>query len=79
VLSLRDYRDEFADAQDREQFCGLPVPTYVGMSGDGVPQYEPQSFPYTSLTHSARWNAWVYDDSIGIPALDSRYDDEIPW
>lgn len=22
-----------------------------------------------------RWNPWVYDDSIGIPALDHRYDD----
>lgn len=30
---------------------------------------------YTSRHMGPRWNAWVYDDSIGIPALDSRYDD----
>jgi len=33
-------------------------------------------FRYTSL--GACWNPWVYDDSIGIPALDSRYDDDLP-
>lgn len=30
-------------------------------------------FRYVSL--GADWNPWVYDDSIGIPALDSRYDE----
>jgi hypothetical protein len=27
------------------------------------------------LPIGADWNPWVYDDSIGIPALDSRYDE----
>lgn len=30
---------------------------------------------YCSL--GASWNPWVYDDSIGIPALDTTYDDPI--
>lgn len=34
---------------------------------DGTP------FRYESL--GADWNPWVYDDSIGIPALDSRFED----
>lgn len=32
-----------------------------------------RAWGYASL--GARWNSWVYDDTIGIPALDSRYDD----
>lgn len=31
---------------------------------------------YTSI--GAHWNPWVYDDTIGIPALDTRYDEDIP-
>lgn len=35
---------------------------------------------YTSLQGLNRVNPWVYDDTIGIPALDSRYDDiEANW
>ena len=30
---------------------------------------------YTSRHISPDWNPWVYDDTIGIPALDTRYDD----
>ena len=31
--------------------------------------------PFRYESTGASWNPWVYDDSIGIPALDSRYDD----
>lgn len=30
---------------------------------------------YTSRHMTPNWNPWVYDDTIGIPALDTRYDD----
>lgn len=30
---------------------------------------------YTSAHISPSWESWVYDDTIGIPALDSRYED----
>lgn len=30
---------------------------------------------YTNAHMVPRWNPWVYDDTIGIPALDTRYDD----
>lgn len=30
---------------------------------------------YTSHHMEPNWNPWVYDDSIGIPALDHTYDD----
>lgn len=30
---------------------------------------------YTSHHMTPNWNPWVYDDTIGIPALDTRYDD----
>lgn len=34
---------------------------------------------YTSGHIGASWNPWVYDDSIGIPALDTRYDECEVW
>ncbi len=30
---------------------------------------------YTNSHMRPNWNPWVYDDTIGIPALDTRYDD----
>jgi hypothetical protein len=30
---------------------------------------------YTSRHIEPNWNPWVYDDTIGIPALDTRYED----
>ncbi len=33
------------------------------------------SLGYTSHHQAPNWNPWVYDDTIGIPALDTRYED----
>ncbi len=32
--------------------------------------------PYGYCTTDTRWNPWVEDDTIGIPALDTRYEED---
>lgn len=69
---LRQYADVFRNAEHRELFCGA----WDAMGGqwvDGRGWTGSPGHPY--VTVSQRWNPWVFDDTIGIPALDSRYDD----
>jgi hypothetical protein len=68
---LREFGQEFSYPGAREQFCGAP---YLSWNGDG---YDWTTFNYASLRSCSRWNPWVFDDSIGIPALDSRYDEDL--
>ena len=71
VMTLADflarYSDEFSDQDDLCQFLGYVTPRYRAL---GI-----QPFAYTSLRSRAQWNPWVYDDTIGIPALDTRYEE----
>lgn len=64
---LVEFRGFFEDSEDREVFLGAR------------PLWDGTFFNYMTLDRSFRpWAGPDGDDSIGIPALDTTYDDEIP-
>ena len=53
----------------REQWCAALL-WLAADERDGIDS------PYGYHTLDAVWNPWVHDDTIGIPALDTRYEED---
>jgi hypothetical protein len=77
ALSFAKLSDQMSSYHDC-CYSVVTVPEFRAEFWEGMRQFDRDYFTEVGYTHGhigARWNPWVYDDTIGIPALDTRYDD----